>query len=61
MQQTDLRWFATDSSLTASSGGSPSPSHVPPVELTLTHRTDALADGHAWGWESAWIDLGGEG
>jgi hypothetical protein len=61
MQQTDLRRLTTDSLLTAGSGGSPPPSHASQVEWTLTHRIDALPERHAWGWESAWIDLGGEG
>jgi hypothetical protein len=61
MQQTDLRWFTTDSPILTGSGRSSSPSHVSQSEPTLTHATDTLPDGHICGWESAWIDLGGEG
>jgi hypothetical protein len=61
MHQTDLRLHATESNPAACSGWSTPPSHTAPADPTLTHWTDALTDGPAGGWESAWIDLGGEG
>jgi hypothetical protein len=61
MHQTDLHLHANEANSAACSGWFPPPSHATPADLTLTHWNDALSDGSAGGWESAWIDLGGEG
>jgi hypothetical protein len=61
MHQTDSRRLVTEMN-PAACAGRPTPlAHAPLAEPTLAHRVDVLPDGPIYGWESAWIDLGGEG